>query len=110
MFSEGVTSVGCHPLVEIVDIELDIADDVEHFGDADFAFGLAGIFQHRRDDLVGMGLDRGLQLRELRLALIGGGGLHVPLMRPLQGENLFNGGHGAFLHPIRGEKIAPTAR
>ena len=75
-----------HPGIEVVDVALDIADDIQHFGDADFAFGLAGILQHRRDDGVGMGFDRGLEPRQFGLALLGRRGLHIPLMRLLQGK------------------------
>ncbi len=42
-----------HPFVEAVDRQLDVAGDVEHFGDADFTFGLAGVLAHGGDDIVG---------------------------------------------------------
>ena len=45
-----------HPGIEIVDIALDIAEHVEHFGHADFLQGLARILPDRGDDLLGMGL------------------------------------------------------
>ncbi|MEI9890702.1 MAG: hypothetical protein WDN45_09025 [Caulobacteraceae bacterium] len=76
-----------HPLVEIVDVALDIAGDAQHLGDPDFPGGLSRVFLHRRDDVVGMRLHGGLQLRELRLALLRRRGFDVPLMRLLQGED-----------------------
>lgn len=75
-----------HPFVEIVDISVDIADHVGDFRDPDFLFGLAGVLFHGSDDIIGMRLHSGLELLQHGLALPGAGGLHLPLMFPLEGK------------------------
>src|SRR5690606_25111883 len=70
-----------------VDVELDIAEDIQHFGDADLPLGLTRILADSRHDLVGVTLDGSLEPGELGLALFGGGSLDVPLVVPLQLEN-----------------------
>ena len=65
-------------------IELNVADDVEHFGDADFALGLARVFQHGCHDVFGMGFDCGFEAGELFLAHLRAGCLGFPHMRLLE--------------------------
>ena len=91
---------GSHPRIEIVDIALDIGGDVHHFGDADLTLGLARVFENGGDDGIGMGLDRGLQPRQLGLARLGAGGLHVPLVRLLEFENAEEVGCGRVGHGL----------
>ena len=90
LFRDGDHLDRLHPLVEVGDVPLDVADDVQEFGDPDFAFRLAGVLLHRGHDLVAVSLHGRLQLAQPFLALLRGGGLHLPLMSPLQGEDPFD--------------------
>ena len=80
---------GFHPLVEIVDVPLDIADDAEDLRHLDFVFRLASVLFHRRHDLIGVSFHGRFQFPQLLFPLLGGSGFHFPLMSLLESENPF---------------------
>ena len=87
LVSRGNHFDGLHPLVEIVDVRLDVADDAEDLGHLDFAFRLASVLFHGRHDFIGVSLHGRFQLPQLFFPFLGGGGFHLPLMRLLESEN-----------------------
>ena len=78
---------GFHPLVEVVDVLLDVADDAEDLRHLDLAFRLASVLLHCCHDFVGVSFDGGFQLPQLLLPLLGGRGFRLPLMSLLESEN-----------------------
>ncbi len=76
-----------HPVFQTIDIQLDVADDVQHLRHADFRFGLARIFQNSRHDSICMGFDCRFQLGQLFAAVGDGRRFDRPLMVLLQGKD-----------------------
>ncbi len=94
LFSEGETSTGFIQSSRFVDVAIDVAEHVQHFGDADLVLGFARVAPDCRDDVVGMGFDCRPEPAQFRLALFSRRGLHFPLMRFLQREDALDVGCG----------------